>query len=472
MKGILILLLLPLQVFSQDLAGLWVGVLHNDNTETDLHYEVVISDYDGKFHGFSYTNFIVDGRSFTGVKSLTVNKRFGKFYIEDENLVYNNYDFEAPKGVKQLSILELSDEEDMLSGRFTTSRNKQYGKPVTGRIHMLRKKDLAVSKLLEILKALQMTASLSFLDREVTASSKADKEVKPTAVPVTETRTIASIKAEKEKPETNQPVVAVTTPVDKTTAQTTTATTTTVVKEQPIAVTPPPVRKTPVQAETTSSKPVVKEQPVAVVTSPPVRKTPPQTQTETTKPVIKEQPVAVNTPPVQKNIVQTQPETTKPVVKEQPVAVKEQAVAIPVPNTVNATTVAEKSATAKKVEQDLAKRNLELVQTIHFSSDSLLLELYDNGYVDGDSVSIVLNGKAFISNIRLSEKAERKMIYITPEMGDSVNLVMFAENLGTIGPNSGLAILHDGKTQHKITFSGDLQKNAAIVLRRKKPSAK
>src|SRR5688500_661029 len=118
MKSLLILLFLPLQLLAQDLQGVWLGVLHNDSANTDLHYVIGISETTGKFSGFSYTNFIVDGRSLTGIKSLIINKRFGKLFIEDNDLVYNNYPFDPPKGVRQASILELSSVEPILFGKF------------------------------------------------------------------------------------------------------------------------------------------------------------------------------------------------------------------------------------------------------------------------------------------------------------------------------------------------------------------
>lgn len=351
MKGLLFFLfLLPLRLFAQDVTGVWVGILHNDSTDMDLHYEIVISEHKGKLSGFSYTNFIVDGRSLTGVKSLTINKRFGKLYIEDNDLVFNNYNFNPPKGVKQASILELSDVEAMLSGRFTTTRTKQYGKPVTGHIYLLKKGDVSASQLMEILNGLNLASDLSFLPKPEVAAAT---EIKP-------------------KP-----------------------------AEQPVT-----------KKETTTNPPVIAK-----------------AESKTTSPV-------------------TEPKET-PVKKEAPAPVV-------------------KEVSKPTIQQQLASRKIETIQTIYFVSDSLVLELYDNGYVDGDSVSVVINGQPFVTNIRLSEKASVKTIKITPAMGDSMNLVMFAENLGTISPNSGLAIIRDGKKEYRVAFSGDLQKNAAITLRRKK----
>ena len=117
---------------------------------------------------------------------------------------------------------------------------------------------------------------------------------------------------------------------------------------------------------------------------------------------------------------------------------------------------------------DVKKRTIETIQSVFFKSDSLVLTLYDNGEVDGDTVSVLMNGKVIMPMVGLSTRAVRKTIKITPDMPDSIQLIMYAENLGSIPPNTGLLVVHDGEDIYEIRFSGDLQKNAAIVFRRKK----
>lgn len=121
---------------------------------------------------------------------------------------------------------------------------------------------------------------------------------------------------------------------------------------------------------------------------------------------------------------------------------------------------------------NVANRTIETVQSVYFSSDSLVLTLYDNGEVDGDTVSVLMNGKIIMPMQGLSTKAIRKTIYITPDMPDSLQLIMYAENLGSIPPNTGLLVVHDGEAVYEIRFSGDYKKNAAILFKRKKPAGK
>jgi hypothetical protein len=44
---------------------------------------------------------------------------------------------------------------------------------------------------------------------------------------------------------------------------------------------------------------------------------------------------------------------------------------------------------------------------------------------------------------------------------------MYAENLGSLPPNTGLLVLQYDNKRQEIRFSGDLKKNVAITLRRK-----
>ena len=117
---------------------------------------------------------------------------------------------------------------------------------------------------------------------------------------------------------------------------------------------------------------------------------------------------------------------------------------------------------------DMGGRSVETIQTVYFKNDSIKLTLYDNGEVDGDTVSVVLNGKMIMSKKGLSTNAITQTVYLLPEMGDSLQMIMYAENLGTIAPNTGLLIVQDGRDRYEIRFSGDLNKNAAIIFKRRK----
>ncbi|MGN6532873.1 MAG: hypothetical protein ACTHK0_14120, partial [Ginsengibacter sp.] len=121
-----------------------------------------------------------------------------------------------------------------------------------------------------------------------------------------------------------------------------------------------------------------------------------------------------------------------------------------------------------KAAADIANRKIETIRTVEISQDSLVFSLYDNGIVDGDTVSVLLNGKVIWPRVGLLERAINKTIYLTPDMGDSISIIMYAENLGSIPPNTGLLVIREATKIYEIRFSGDLNKNAEIILVRKK----
>ena len=112
------------------------------------------------------------------------------------------------------------------------------------------------------------------------------------------------------------------------------------------------------------------------------------------------------------------------------------------------------------------ERKNKLQQTIEAGSDSLILAFYDNGVVDGDSISVYLNGEIIIAKTKLLAVATKKTIAM-PGTGD-IELLLVAENLGTLPPNTGLITIKDGEKQYQVNFSADLQTNATIIIRRRK----
>lgn len=196
---------------------------------------------------------------------------------------------------------------------------------------------------------------------------------------------------------------------------------------------------------------------VPVVSTPVVKPIP----TPIPKPTVQpkpSQPIVKNTPTPKPAPVVPKPTPAPPIPKPAVAPPAPVVARVPKPLPV----VAEGSAS------DLNKRSIETIQTVYFKTDSLMLTLYDNGEVDGDTVSVVVNGRVIMGKKGLSTKAITETLYLTPEMGDSLQMIMYAENLGTIAPNTGLLIIQDGKDRYEIRFSGDLTKNAAIIFKRRK----
>ena len=54
------------------------------------------------------------------------------------------------------------------------------------------------------------------------------------------------------------------------------------------------------------------------------------------------------------------------------------------------------------------------------------------------------------------------------KLGDRIELLLVADNLGTIPPNTGLVVVRDGDNIYQINFTADMQTNASLVFNKHK----
>jgi len=351
MKAIFVLFLLPLQLFSQDLSGIWVGTISTSQTQMPL--ELAINQ---DMTGYSMITFMYKGAEKIAVKKITLNRKDSVFTISDDKLVYNNFTTRS-RNIKtfcELSI-KMVDSIMVLSGPFhTRTRDLRQGDEdlSTGTITLQKQNRQVQTRLIGKLDSLKLSNTLAFSN--------------PTAI--------------------------------------------------------------------------IKENPVVAVFE-------------------KETPEAAENPVKDLTAVKVQQRVIFEKEKKEPFSYA-----------ANNNTTASAISTNQKIigaATEIALRKTEAIRTIDFKSDSLVLVLYDNGIVDGDTVSVVLNDEVIIAKQGLTEQAYRKVIKIPPSMGDSLQLVIYAENLGSIPPNSGLLIIEDGPDRYEVGFKGDMTKSPAVKLRRK-----
>jgi hypothetical protein len=107
------------------------------------------------------------------------------------------------------------------------------------------------------------------------------------------------------------------------------------------------------------------------------------------------------------------------------------------------------------------KRSSDVLKTIEIEHSSFKVDLYDNGDIDGDSISLFYNGQLLLSHKKLSDKP----ITLTLEAssGKQMNeLTMYADNLGAIPPNTALMVVTDGDKRYEVRITSDLKKSGSI----------
>lgn len=112
----------------------------------------------------------------------------------------------------------------------------------------------------------------------------------------------------------------------------------------------------------------------------------------------------------------------------------------------------------------IKERNNPLVKEILTAPTELLVELYDNGVVDGDTVSVYHNNELVISKAGLSGRPLSLNIRCDAD-NPYHELIMVAHNLGSIPPNTSLMIVTAGERRYEAFISSDNRKNAKVIIR-------
>lgn len=112
------------------------------------------------------------------------------------------------------------------------------------------------------------------------------------------------------------------------------------------------------------------------------------------------------------------------------------------------------------------KRNNTIIKTIEIESEKVKVDLYDNGEIDGDSISVFLNGKLLMSRKKLTAQP-LTLLLDKDQLEDNNELVMYAENLGSIPPNTALMVVTDGSKRYEVRITSDLQKSGTIKFIKK-----
>jgi hypothetical protein len=121
--------------------------------------------------------------------------------------------------------------------------------------------------------------------------------------------------------------------------------------------------------------------------------------------------------------------------------------------------------TLVKLQQQLhiQSREKELVQTIHIDTSHMKIELYDNAEIDDDTVTVFLNNTLLLYKKRLTDKPLTVEVNIFP--GTDYELMMYANNLGRIPPNTSLMVITAGRKRYQLHLSSSEQKSAVVKFR-------
>lgn len=99
-----------------------------------------------------------------------------------------------------------------------------------------------------------------------------------------------------------------------------------------------------------------------------------------------------------------------------------------------------------------------------FTTESryVVLEIWDNAQVDGDTVSLNFNGNWILKDYGLVRG--KKQVFLKLEEGQSNELIFYAKNLGKISPNTTAITLIDKSEKKEFEINSNLDENGKITL--------
>ncbi len=406
----------------KSVTGLWTGTLTNDSTTArqDQSFEIALTQYKEKVYGYSRRTFIVNDTLYYVLKRVKGKVDGDICEVTDDEYISYNFPGQVDKGVKVTYYFHLNPHDSTwsLDGRWSTNRVKRNFYAMSGTVAMREETNLDNSKLFAHMEELRIAKEVPFYAAYKT--SAAPPTAPPASKPVTKPANTELARAEKQAPKQEAVKPAKNTRREENEQKKQTAAISATAEKKADDSDQKQAFSKTVSDNIPSSNTDTKQVQTEIAVTPAGKKQPQETKINTS-------PVAVNSTPV----------VSAPAAPRNPAA---------------AEFVHERTAAAPQV--------------VNFRSDSLSLALYDNGEIDGDTVSVLLNDEIILARQGLKASAIKKTIQI-PADKDEVRLVLYAENLGRYPPNTGLLVVHDGDDVYQLRFTADLQQNAVIVFKRK-----
>jgi len=114
----------------------------------------------------------------------------------------------------------------------------------------------------------------------------------------------------------------------------------------------------------------------------------------------------------------------------------------------------------------ISSRTVKETKAIQVKNNTLKIDILDDAELDNDIVTVYFNKALVVDKKALTAKAFSFIVNLIE--GKTNELVLYAENLGAIAPNTALMIINDGVTKYEVKLSSDFKNNASVKFELKK----
>jgi hypothetical protein len=110
-----------------------------------------------------------------------------------------------------------------------------------------------------------------------------------------------------------------------------------------------------------------------------------------------------------------------------------------------------------------AERKLDIQEIVKLADTMATITLYDNAVIDDDTVSVFVDKRPALIKQRISDRPLTFNITLA-EPGKPVEIIMQAENLGSIPPNTAVMIIQAGRKRYEVRLSAGFEKHAVVII--------
>lgn len=133
-----------------------------------------------------------------------------------------------------------------------------------------------------------------------------------------------------------------------------------------------------------------------------------------------------------------------------------------VPQSGNTSTLHQSELSTNKIPSNLFDRPVHVKKEIRVRSGEVEFYLWDNDVVDGDTISLNVNGEWVLERFKVTKS--KKLVRVTLKPGGENYLILYAHNEGSIPTNTTSLSIHDGYKTSNVLIKSSMKSSDAIRL--------
>lgn len=121
-------------------------------------------------------------------------------------------------------------------------------------------------------------------------------------------------------------------------------------------------------------------------------------------------------------------------------------------------------ATEKPADLKLppSERSEVVFSTLELNSREITVKVFDNGVIDDDTVSVLLNDSIIINRQRLSAKPIAVNLQLKKDVDNKI--VLWAHNMGSIPPNTALLLIETPGRSYAVNLASTFHKSGVVLM--------